>query len=87
MFFRERILIVFPGGVFGGCFLKTEEIRTVSGLGIFKHDTVCIIGLVGDYGQAVVILQFQIFFIDLVVCSTVMVRLLVYVCMPSSFSI
>ena len=37
----------------------------MSGLGIFKHDTVRIIGLVGDYGQAVVILQFQIFFIDL----------------------
>ena len=37
----------------GGCFLKTEEVRSVSGLGIFKHDTVRIIGLVGDYGQAV----------------------------------
>ena len=44
--------------------LKTEIVRTVTGLGIFKHDTVTVVGMGTDNSHAVVISQFQIFFIN-----------------------
>lgn len=48
-----------------GCIiLEPEIIRTVAGLGIFKHDPVAVVGLAADDCKAVVVSQLQIFLID-----------------------
>ena len=47
-----------------GIVLKAEVIRAVAGLGELEHDAVAVVGLAADDGQAVVIPQLQVFFVD-----------------------
>lgn len=55
-------VMVFPHRVF----IKSEVVRAVAGLGVFKHNAVAVVGLAADNGHAVIVfrVQMQVFFVD-----------------------
>ena len=60
-----------------GIVLKAEIVGPVTGLCIFKHDPVFVVGLAADHRKAVIISHIQVFLVNFRHFSTVMTRLLV----------
>ena len=65
---RTTMLMASISHRFSHCIIiKTEIVRAVPGLGIFKHHTIAVVGLAADHCHAIIIIciHLQIFFINL----------------------